>query len=423
VTALTALLRRRRVIELPREADFLARAARLLRAAPFLLAAAVVGASNSWALADAASSAASKVFDVRGFTFHDGQPMPTVRLHYQTLGAPHRDARGEIDNAVLLLHGTGQDGSEFLAPSFAGPLFGAGEPLDAAKFFLIMPDSLGHGQSSKPSSGLRAGFPKYDYADMVALQHRLVVEGLGVRRLRLILGTSMGCMHTYLWGETFPDETRALMTMSCSPFPVAGENWLWRKGIIDAITLDPDWRQGNYRQQPATAMRAVAVLTGIAVSGAPNLAERFPTQADVDAMLRARTGGVLKLVDANDTLYQFSASSGYDAWSAPRRTISSTRRLCRTRRWSLSACRTFVTYCCRPARKPTVICPTRTPAFLPATSPSFSHVRRRAKLCRRRSPNGSLAEGPRCSKGFAGRSRRTTTIASGPRGSPPHKPF
>jgi homoserine O-acetyltransferase/O-succinyltransferase len=243
------------------------------------------------AMTSPASSAASRFFEVRGFTFQDGRTIPTLRLHYQTLGTPRRGPDGEIDNAVLLLHGTAQDGNQFLAPSFAGPLFGVGEPLDAAKYFIIIPDAIGHGCSSKPSDGLRMAFPRYDYADMVALQNRLVSDGLGVHRLRLILGTSMGCMHTYLWGETYPGEARAIMTMACSPFPVAGENWLWRKGVIDAITTDPSWRHGNYRRQPVTAMRAIAVLTAIATSGAPNLAARYPTQSDVEAMLWGKGGG------------------------------------------------------------------------------------------------------------------------------------
>lgn len=259
---------------------------------------------------------ASHDLSVPGFTFHDGKTVPGLTLHYRTLGKPHRDAAGDIDNAVLLLHGTGGEGSGFLLPSFADPLFSKAKPLDAAEYFIIMPDAVGHGLSSKPSDGMRMAFPDYDYADMVALQHRIVAGDLGIKKLRLILGTSMGCMHTYVWGVTFPQAARALMTMACSPFPVAGMNWTWRKGVIDAITSDPAWQDGNYKAQPEAGMRSVAVLTGIAASGAPNFAALYPTQAAVDTMLKERVEGTIKLTDAHDTIYQLSASAGYDAWSS-----------------------------------------------------------------------------------------------------------
>ena len=250
------------------------------------------------------------------FTFNDGKTVPGLRLRYQTLGTPQRDARGEITNAVLLLHGTGGEGSDFLLPSFADPLFAAGKPLDATRYFLIMPDSVGHGASSKPSDGLRTAFPQYNYADMVTLQHRIVTEALGVKKLRLILGTSMGCMHTYVWGVTYPEAARALMAMSCSPFPVAGLNWTWRQGLINAIRSDPDWKGGNYTAQPAAAMRSIALLTTIAISGAPQLAANYPTQEAVSAWIDKRTAEAARFADANDVLYQFSASKGYEAWSA-----------------------------------------------------------------------------------------------------------
>lgn len=257
----------------------------------------------------------SHVLPVPDFTFHDGKSVPGLKLHYQTLGTPHRDTNGEIDNAVLLLHGTGGEGRDFLLDSFAQPMFGPGKPLDATKYFIIMPDSVGHGKSSRPSDGLRMAFPHYDYADMVALQHRIVHDELGVKKLRLILGTSMGCMHTYVWGVTYPQEMRALMAMSCSPFPVAGLNWTWRKGMTDLIKADPAWQGGNYTTQPPAAMNAISLLTAIATNGAPNLASLYPTQAEVEAMLQTRGASVAKLADANDTIYQFSASQGYDAWA------------------------------------------------------------------------------------------------------------
>ena len=257
----------------------------------------------------------SNFIEVKDFKFNDGKTVPNLRLHYQTLGKPRLNAKGEIENAILLLHGTGGQGSDFLLPSFADPLFAPGKPLDANKYFIIMPDSVGHGKSTKPSDGMKASFPHYNYADMVALQHKIVVETLKVKKLRLILGTSMGCMHTYTWGVTYPDAMRGLMTMSCSPFPVAGLNWIWRKGMIDAITSDPEWQGGNYQTQPAAGMRSVAVLSEIAVSGAPNLAAKYPTQNAVDEMMKQRIAATMKFADANDTIYQFGASKGYDAWS------------------------------------------------------------------------------------------------------------
>lgn len=280
-----------------------------------IVAVALGAYSRAQASAEETVTPTSHILQVSDFTFNDGGKVPSLKLRYQTLGTPNRDANGEIDNAVLLLHGTGGEGSDFLLPSFSEPLFGVGEPLDATKYFIIMPDSVGHGQSSKPSDGLKASFPHYNYADMVALQRRIVAE-LGVKKLRLILGTSMGCMHTYVWGITYPDQMRALMTMSCSPFPVAGLNWAWRKGMIDAITSDPAWQNGNYTSQPEAAMRSVAVLSAIAVNGAPNLAALYPTQDAVDQMMQKRFAATMKFADANDTLYQFSASKGYDAWSS-----------------------------------------------------------------------------------------------------------
>lgn len=247
------------------------------------------------------------------FTFHDGRTLPGLRLHYQTLGGPRRNSCGEIDNAVLLLHGTGGKSDDFLLPSFTEPLFGAGKPLDAQKYFIIMPDAVGHGRSSKPSDGLRMNFPGYNFDDMVALQHKIVAEELGIAKLRLVLGTSMGGMHSWLWGVTYPGEIQALMAMACSPFPVAGLNWIWRKGIIDAIKADPAWQNGNYQTQPPAGMRAVALLSAIATTGAPNLTKNCPTQSSVEGMLSQRTEATERQADANDVIYQFSASKGYDA--------------------------------------------------------------------------------------------------------------
>ena len=178
----------------------------------------------------------------KGFQFRSGETMPELRLHYTTLGKLVRDSQGRATNAVLILHGTGGTGGQFLQPIFAGELFGPGQLLDASRYFIILPDGIGHGKSSKPSDGLHAHFPQYDYDDMVAAHHLLLSEGLGVNHLRLVLGTSMGCMHSFVWGETYPDFMDALMPLACQPVQIAGRNRIWRKMVMDAIRNDPDWK-------------------------------------------------------------------------------------------------------------------------------------------------------------------------------------
>src|SRR3954447_26224401 len=173
------------------------------------------------------------------FSFRDGETLPQVKMHVTTLGTPHRNAAGEIDNAVMVLHGTGGDGKQFLRPQFADELYGPGQPLDIRRTFVILPDNVGHGKSSKPSDGLRMRFPKYDYDDMVEAQRRMLVEGLGVTRLRLIFGTSMGCMHSFVWGEAHPDFAQAIMPMACLPTEIAGHNRMWRKLVVEGIRNDP----------------------------------------------------------------------------------------------------------------------------------------------------------------------------------------
>ena len=179
-------------------------------------------------------------FVVHDFRFQSGETLAEVRLHYTTLGTPIKDASGRTTNAVLILHGTGGDGRGFLRPIFAGVLFGPGQLLDATKYFIILPDNIGHGKSSKPSDGMHARFPQYEYADMVALQRELVEKGLGVNHLRLVMGTSMGCMHSWMWGETYADFMDALMPLACQPVPIAGRNRIWRKMVIDGIRQDPE---------------------------------------------------------------------------------------------------------------------------------------------------------------------------------------
>ncbi|HEX9457295.1 MAG TPA: alpha/beta fold hydrolase [Candidatus Acidoferrum sp.] len=189
-------------------------------------------------------------FVVKNFKFRSGETSPELRLHYTTLGKPVRDAQGRVINGVLILHGTGGSGHQFLQPIFAGELFGAGQLLDATRYYIILPDAIGHGKSSKPSDGLHAHFPQYDYDDMVAAHHHLLTEGLGVNHLRLVMGTSMGCMHSFVWGETYPDFMDALMPLACLPVQIAGRNRGWRKMLMDAIRNDPEWKGGEYSVEP-----------------------------------------------------------------------------------------------------------------------------------------------------------------------------
>jgi len=237
--------------------------------------------------------------------------MPDVRLHYRTLGVPRRDARGITTNAVLIMHGTGGTGAQFVARSFAGELFGPGQPLDAAKFFIILPDGVGHGGSSKPSDGPRATFPAYGYLDMVDLQHRLLVDGLGVNHARLVMGTSMGGMQTWLWGEQFPDFMDALMPLASVPGQISGRNRVWRRVLIDAIRNDPAWLNGNYATQPPSLRTAGQMLWLISSNPVKRTAEA-PTLADADRVMEAYVANYITSNDANDVLHWFEASRDYD---------------------------------------------------------------------------------------------------------------
>ena len=248
----------------------------------------------------------------RDFHFKSGETMPELRLHYTTLGKPSRDASGHTTNAVLILHGTGGSGRQFLQPQFAGVLFGPGQLLDAARYFIILPDGIGHGKSSKPSDGMHARFPQYDYDDMVAAQHELVEKGLGVGHLRLVLGTSMGCMHSWVWAESFPDFMDALMPLACQPVQIAGRNRLWRKMVIDAVRNDPEWKNGEYTAQPRTAGEISADFLLIA-GGAPLLMQKnLPTRDAADKFLAESMNRLKATFDANDFLYAVSASRNYD---------------------------------------------------------------------------------------------------------------
>jgi len=249
---------------------------------------------------------------VRDFKFRTGETLAELRLHYATLGTPHRNARGEIDNAVLIMHGTGGDGKQFFRPQFADVLFAPGGLLDPAKYFIILRDGIGHGKSSKPSDGLHAKFPRYDYDDMVAADHELLTKGLNVTHARLIMGTSMGCMHSFVWGETYPEFMDALMPLACLPTEIAGRNRTWRALVIQAVKNDPAWKGGEYTTQPVEALRTAAALQLVA-GGAPIVMQKdYPTREAADAYAKSYTDNYLKTVDANDLIYQFDASRTYD---------------------------------------------------------------------------------------------------------------
>jgi len=249
---------------------------------------------------------------LRDFHFASGETLPELRLHYNTLGKPRRDAHGAVANAVLVLHGTGGSGRSLLNEHFAGVLFGKGQLLDSNKYFIILPDGIGHGKSSKPSDGLHARFPQYAYADMVAAQHALLVDGLQVDHLRLVIGTSMGCMHTFMWGEAFPDFMDALMPLACLPVQIAGRNRLWRDLVVEAIRADPEWRQGEYTSEPLGALRTAAGLLLIAGSAPLPMQLTLPTRDAADQFLDKFMQRELADLDANDLLYQVSASRDYD---------------------------------------------------------------------------------------------------------------
>ncbi len=246
------------------------------------------------------------------FHFKSGETLPELRIHYATFGTPVRDANGRVTNAVLLLHGTSGSGTQFLVPQFAGVLFGPGQLLDVARYYIILPDNIGHGKSSKPSDGMRAHFPQYDYDDMVRSQHELLETGLGVNHLRLILGTSMGCMHSWVWGETYPDFMDALMPLACQPVQIAGRNRIWRKMVMDGIRDNPDWKNGEYRVQPRSALEIAAAMFYIA-SGAPlRMQKNLPTRDATDAADEDFAKRFIADHDANDLLYAVNASRNYD---------------------------------------------------------------------------------------------------------------
>ena len=246
------------------------------------------------------------------FHFKSGENLPEVRLHYTTLGKPERDGAGKVTNAVLILHGTGGSGHQFLAPQFADVLFGPGQLLDANRYFIILPDNIGHGKSSKPSDGMRAHFPQYDYDDMVAAQHELLEKGLGVNHLRLLIGTSMGCMHSWVWGETYPEFMDAMMPLACLPVQIAGRNRLWREMVMEGIRQDPEWKNGDYKTEPRAALQISADFLIIAGSAPLLMQKNLATRDSADKYLDESMKRITATLDANDLLYAVNASRNYD---------------------------------------------------------------------------------------------------------------
>jgi homoserine O-acetyltransferase len=250
-------------------------------------------------------------FVVSNFRFRSGDVLPQLRLHYRTLGTPARNAQGIVSNAVLIMHGTGGSGAQFLRPEFAGELFRPGGLLDASRYFIVLPDGIGHGKSSKPSDGLRARFPHYGYLDMVEAQYRLLTDGLGVTHLRLVMGTSMGAMHTWLWGEQHPDFMDALMPLASLPTQISGRNRVWRRIAIDAIRNDPAWKNGEYATEPPS-LRTVVEMLYLVGSNPVRRQQAMPNLAKSDATFDEAVAASLKTSDANDELYQLEASQDYD---------------------------------------------------------------------------------------------------------------
>ena len=251
-------------------------------------------------------------FFAHDFHFKDGESLATLRLHYTTLGTPRRDVQGRITNAVMVLHGTGGTGAQFLRPQFADVLYRPGGLLDIARWYVILPDGIGHGASSKPSDGLHARFPHYDYADMVAAQHLLLTQGLHVDHLRLLMGTSMGCMHDFVWAETYPDFAQAVMPLACLTVPIAGRNRLWRRALMDAIRTDRYCKCGEYAQEPKQALATAADLLAIAGSAPLQMQAADPTPETADTALAKTQAATLSDTDANDLLYQVAASQDFD---------------------------------------------------------------------------------------------------------------
>jgi homoserine O-acetyltransferase/O-succinyltransferase len=250
-------------------------------------------------------------YTIRDFKFQSGETLPELRIHYRTLGKSEKDAQGKTTNAILIMHGTTGSGAQFIRPEFAGELFGKDQPLDATKFFIVLPDGIGHGKSSKPSDGMHAKFPRYGYLDMIEADYRLLTEGLGVNHARLVMGTSMGGMHTWLWGEVHPDFMDALLPLASLPTQISGRNRAWRRIVIDAIRNDPSWDGGEYKTQPSSLRTAAEMLWFM--SSNPVLRQKdAPSLTKTDEVLDKFVDQIVKSDDANDVLYALEASHDYD---------------------------------------------------------------------------------------------------------------
>ena len=248
----------------------------------------------------------------KDFKFESGETLPELRVHCITVGEPHKDAAGTINNAVLIMHGTTGESKGLLSATFAGHLFGAGQPLDANKYYIVFIDGIGHGKSSKPSDGLHMKFPKYTYNDMVKAQYMLVTEHLGIKHLRLVMGTSMGAMHTWVWGYTYPDFMDALMPLASLPVEIAGRNRMTRKLAIDLIENDPAWMGGEYKEQPKEGLIGAAAVLLFMGSSPLQMQKAAPTRAQEDAIVERTEQRYQKSLDANDVIYAFDASRFYN---------------------------------------------------------------------------------------------------------------
>lgn len=278
-----------------------------------LLAIAVaLGAATVCVAQQVSPSPVAGDFLMKDFAFENAEKLPELKIHYVTLGTPQKNSAGVVTNAVMVLHGTGGSNTQFLGRGFAGVLFGKGQLLDADKYFIIIPDNIGHGGSSKPSDALHAKFPHYCYHDMVTAQYRLLTEKLGVGHMRLIMGTSMGGMHSWLWGEMYPDFTDALMPLASLPIEIAGRNRYFRRMIIDPIRNDADWLGGEYKTQPVRGL-TTAVYTLMMMGSAPLWNQKqAPTKAAADKLFDESVKSRLATTDANDLLYQVDSSRDYD---------------------------------------------------------------------------------------------------------------
>ena len=251
-------------------------------------------------------------FIVKDFKFKSGETLPALKLHYRTIGTPIRDANGIVRNAVLIMHGTGGTGAQFLSPQFGNVLFGPGQLLDATKYFIILPDAIGHGGSSKPSDGLHTKFPHYTYDDMVLAQYKVITEKLGVNHLRIVMGTSMGGMHTWVWGETYPDFMDALMPLASAPVEIAGRNRIMRKMIMDAIRNDPEWNNGEYKKQPVHGLTAAQNILLLMGSAPLVWHQQGATRDAADQFYENRVNAGIASTDANNMLYYFDSSREYN---------------------------------------------------------------------------------------------------------------